>query len=119
MPARRIFPSRIDGALVLLALGPLPAAWRWSARLPAACRTSRDAASSSRCSVGSILVVAWVLLSTRYTLDVTSLGVRSGPFSWVIPLQDIRAITAPATRAPRRRFRCSACGSTTATVAPS
>ena len=35
----------------------------------------------------------WTLLTTRYTIDGTSLHVRSGPFRWTIPLRDIRSIT--------------------------
>jgi len=43
--------------------------------------------------LGSVILAVWVLLATRYTLDVTSLRVRSGPFFWVIPLKEIRAVT--------------------------
>lgn len=35
----------------------------------------------------------WTFLMTRYTIDGTSLHVRSGPFRWTIPLRDIRLIT--------------------------
>ena len=35
----------------------------------------------------------WTLLTTHYTIDGTSLHVRSGPFRWTIPLRDIRLIT--------------------------
>ncbi len=36
---------------------------------------------------------AWLLLSTRYTLEASSLLVQSGPFKWAIPLADIKNIT--------------------------
>jgi hypothetical protein len=99
MPARRIYPSRIDGALVLLALGPLAGGLAMVGALASRLPVFPGRGFVVAVLVGSILVVAWVLLSTRYTLDVTSLGVRSGPFSWVIPLRDIRAISR--TRDPR------------------
>ena len=34
----------------------------------------------------------WLLCSTRYTLTATELAVRCGPFSWRVPLKDIRAV---------------------------
>ncbi|ABR91174.1 Uncharacterized conserved protein [Janthinobacterium sp. Marseille] len=36
---------------------------------------------------------AWLLLSTRYTLEASRLLVQSGPFKWTIPLADIKNIT--------------------------
>lgn len=36
---------------------------------------------------------AWLLLSTRYTLDASRLLVQSGPFKWTIALADIKNIT--------------------------
>jgi hypothetical protein len=35
----------------------------------------------------------WVLLSTRYVIDGRELRVRSGPFSWRVPIDEITAIT--------------------------
>lgn len=35
----------------------------------------------------------WLLFRTGYTLEPTQLRVRSGPFSWKVPLADIRSIT--------------------------
>jgi hypothetical protein len=40
----------------------------------------------------------WVLLATTYTLTAAHLNVRSGPFTWRIPLNEIRSV-AP-TRNP-------------------
>jgi hypothetical protein len=34
----------------------------------------------------------WLLCSTHYTLTATELVVRCGPFSWQVPLRDIRAV---------------------------
>ncbi|MFC7289381.1 PH domain-containing protein [Herminiimonas glaciei] len=36
---------------------------------------------------------AWLLLSTRYTLEASRLLAQSGPFKWVVPLADIKSIT--------------------------
>lgn len=40
----------------------------------------------------------WVLIATTYTLTTANLNVRSGPFRWRIPLNEIRSV-AP-TRNP-------------------
>ena len=34
----------------------------------------------------------WLYLSTRYTITSQSLLVKSGPFSWIVPLREITAI---------------------------
>ena len=36
--------------------------------------------------------ILWLYLSTRYTITAHSLLVKSGPFSWVVPLREITAI---------------------------
>lgn len=41
--------------------------------------------------IGAVLPL-WILRSTYYTLDARYLYVRSGPFRWRVPLQDIRAV---------------------------
>jgi hypothetical protein len=35
----------------------------------------------------------WLLFSTGYTLESTRLLIRSGPFSWTVPLAEIQSIT--------------------------
>lgn len=35
----------------------------------------------------------WLLLSTHYTIDETDLRVRSGPFTWRVPLAEITSVT--------------------------
>jgi hypothetical protein len=61
--------------------------------------------------VVTLFFVLWVMFSTDYTLDATTLIVRSGPFRWTIPLSDIRAVTptrdarsAPALSLERLRI---------------
>ncbi|MDY6982470.1 MAG: PH domain-containing protein [Pseudomonadota bacterium] len=34
----------------------------------------------------------WLLFSTGYTLDATELRVKSGPFSWKVPLAGIHSV---------------------------
>jgi hypothetical protein len=57
----------------------------------------------------------WTLLSTSYTIDSTSLIVRSGPFRWTISLREIRSVTptrdarsAPALSLERLRIEYGA-----------
>jgi len=42
--------------------------------------------------VGAVLPV-WLLLSTHYTITDTDLRVRSGPFTWRVPLAEITSVT--------------------------
>lgn len=41
-----------------------------------------------------VLIPAWLLVSTYYRVDSAIMRVQSGPFSWSIPLDQIRNITA-------------------------
>src|SRR5690606_5501378 len=49
-------------------------------------------------AVAAVGLPLWLLRSTGYTLERTQLHIRSGPFSWVVPIAEIRDITA--TRNP-------------------
>jgi hypothetical protein len=46
----------------------------------------------------SVGLPVWLLLATRYTFNGADLDVRCGPFSWRVPLREVRAVTA--TRDP-------------------
>lgn len=37
-------------------------------------------------------LVAWIMLTTRYTVNGRDITIRSGPFRWRIPLSEIRNI---------------------------
>jgi len=52
--------------------------------MPAARRTSTVALAA--------VLVEWVMFSTYYEIDDAALLVRSGPFRWRIPLQEIVAV---------------------------
>lgn len=45
-----------------------------------------------------VVLPAWLLRSTYYVLDEGDLHVRSGPFRWTVPLDDIREVSP--TRSP-------------------
>jgi len=88
----RTYSSKIDG-FVVLALGGLALA------LSLAVGTLLTVLTLERLLALLVLgpigvgLPLWTLLTTRYTIDGTSLRVRSGPFRWTIPIQDIRLIT--------------------------
>ena len=111
MHARRVFPSRIDGALALVALAPLLGGLVIVGTLASRLPVFPGRGFVVAAPLGALILVLWVLLTTRYTLEGGSLSVRSGPFSWVIALKDIRAITrtrdphtAPALSLQRLRI---------------
>ena len=115
MNARRAFASRVDGALVLLALAPLLVGAVLVAALARTLPVFPGRGFVVVLLLASILLVVWTLLGTRYLLDATALTVRSGPFSWVIPLRQIHAIsrtrdphTAPALSLQRLRIEYAA-----------
>jgi Bacterial PH domain len=41
----------------------------------------------------SLCLPVWLLFSTNYRTDAKSLYIRSGPFSWTIPLAEIESVT--------------------------
>lgn len=49
-------------------------------------------------SIGAIapvvIIPAWLLLATYYRVDTVMLRVQAGPFSWSVPLEQIRSVTA-------------------------
>ncbi len=118
MHGRRVFASRVDGALVLLVLlvllPPVAAAAVVGAllgRVPGF--PGRGLVLTALAATG--LLVLWLLLATRYVLEAGSLSVRSGPFSWNIALGDITAVTrtrdphsAPALSLQRLRIEYGA-----------
>ncbi|MES1147057.1 MAG: PH domain-containing protein [Solimonas sp.] len=60
----------------------------------------------------------WLLRSTHYTFDDSHLHIRSGPFGWLVPLRDIRAVTptrnplsSPALSLDRLRIEFGRTGS--------
>lgn len=43
------------------------------------------------------IIPAWLLLSTYYRVDSAILRIQAGPFSWCVPLEQIRSVTASRT----------------------
>ncbi len=115
MHAPHIYPSRIDGALVLLMLAPQLGALGMVAVLASRAALFPGRGLVLAALLASAVLALWVLLVTRYTLDGATLTVRSGPFSWVIALKDIRAVgrtddrrSAPALSLRRLRIEYGA-----------
>jgi hypothetical protein len=59
-----------------------------------------------------MIFCAWLYFSTRYTVTAEALLVKSGPFSWVVPLREISSIeptrnplSSPALSLDRLRVR--------------
>lgn len=60
----------------------------------------------------TIALIVWLLLGTAYTVDRGVLTVRSGPFRWKVPLEEITAVeptrsplSSPALSLDRIRIR--------------
>jgi hypothetical protein len=60
----------------------------------------------------------WLLRSTHYTFDDSTLHIRCGPFAWRVPLREIRAVTptrdplsSPALSLDRLRIEFGRMGS--------
>jgi hypothetical protein len=90
----RVYRSKADAwlvtALCLAIAGSLGAAY---AMLSSASMSATPLAMAAvSISIGSGLP-AWLLLSTRYTLEARQLVVQSGPFCWRIDYAEIEAIT--------------------------
>ena len=55
-----------------------------------------DDRSADLLAIALVVVVLafflWLYVSTRYTITAQSLLIKSGPFSWIVPLREITAI---------------------------
>jgi hypothetical protein len=58
--------------------------------------TGIDDRDADLIAIGTVVVVlvffVWLYLTTRYTITSQALLIKSGPFSWVVPLQEIASI---------------------------
>jgi hypothetical protein len=82
----RVFRSRVDGWLAVLLVLAMAITLTTSLAALAAGGPAWPAGFGLLLGFG---LPAWIVLSTRYTLDDTTLHVRSGPFSWRIPLAEV------------------------------
>lgn len=85
------FSSRIDAWLAALLLGSAALvlaalAGRWPAAAP-----GQQAVLMAMLAVGAGLPL-WILATTGYRIDASTLTIRSGPFRWRVAVQDIRLI---------------------------
>jgi hypothetical protein len=58
--------------------------------------TGVDDRDADLIAIGTVVVVlaffVWLCFTTRYTITSQALLIKSGPFSWVVPLQEIAGI---------------------------
>ena len=109
----QVFRSKIDlGLLLVLLLAVvLPVAIALSVR------SGQKLGAGPWVFVALVLAPAvflppWLLLTTGYRLDATTLHIRSGPFAWRVPLAELRsieptrsALSGPALSLDRLRVR--------------
>ena len=96
MPPSMQFASKVDAWLVVLMLGGGVLA------LLAVAPTiggsfARSAGAAQLLGVAAVLLLslllpAWLLLGTRYSLTDDALKVRAGPFRWTVPLAEIFSV---------------------------
>ena len=85
-----VFTAKIDAwLLILIACSTavcLYAAWL------ALSEAGQGRSTTALVLLLSAAIPVWIVLSTSYTLSVTQLRVRCGPFRWTIPLAEIRDV---------------------------
>lgn len=89
----KTFPSKVDTwLLVVLALSAVPAAIGAVGALRAGAVVDKTIAAVAA-TIGLGLPL-WVLARTDYTVDEAMLHIRSGPFRWHVPVQNIVSVNA-------------------------
>jgi len=86
-----VFRSRVDAWLGAILIGAIVVAV--TAAIMAAWEGGRGAMALVPLILLGCVLPVWVMLTTDYTLTETELRIRSGPFRWRVPLQDVRSIT--------------------------
>jgi len=87
-----VYRSKVDVWLIVV-LGFAMLAALYSAGQTMLSNTPGAVAIAGLVAAVGVGLPAWLLLSTRYTLDASRLLVQSGPFKWTILLADIKNIT--------------------------
>ena len=96
MPPSMQFASKVDAWLAVLMLGGGVLALL--AVAPAIGGSfARSAGAAQLLGVAAVLLLslllpAWLLLGTRYSLTDDALKVRAGPFRWTVPLAEISSV---------------------------
>ena len=87
------FRSTVDSWVYVLAISlPLTVIWTIAPTLSGA---SVSTILYSVLAIAPIVLIpAWLSISTYYRVDSAIMRVQSGPFSWAIPLDQIRNVTA-------------------------
>jgi hypothetical protein len=86
-----VFRSRVDAWLGAILIGAIVVAV--TAAIMAAWEGGRAAMALVPLILLGCVLPVWMMLTTDYTLTETELRIRSGPFRWRVPLQDVRSIT--------------------------
>lgn len=101
LPART-YPSKID-AWILAVMGVSMAAAIAGLIIAGVKEGPLRAAQGGFILLGVAGFLVWILRGTNYTLDGSSLIVRSGPFRWTIALADISSVKEPGGFFGRKR----------------
>ncbi len=90
--ARAFFTSKVDAWLI--AIGPFGGIAAAAVALPLAfqSRATLDLTVLAAVVALTMILPAWLLLDTNYTLTVDELLIRSGPFRWRIALSEVREV---------------------------
>lgn len=90
----RIYPSKVDTWLAILLILSLGAAFV-GVIVAGLQEGPLRVAQGVFVMLAAIGFVAWIFLGTNYTLDGRDLVVRSGPFRWRIPVDEITSVETP------------------------
>ena len=88
----QIYPSKIDAWLGVVLIGACIAVGLAFFVAVKSGRPQMIIATLPAVVIGAGLPI-WLMLSTRYTLNDTRLLVKSGPFSWEVPIKSITSVT--------------------------
>jgi len=102
----RVYPSKVDVWLVILLAVSMGAA------LVGVIVAGLQNGPLRVAQAGAIMLavigfITWVFLQTNYTLDGRELIIRSGPFRWRIPVNEITGIETPDRQSLFLRSRSS------------
>lgn len=89
-----VFPSKVDAWVPAAAIG-IPVVTLGTILF--ASSTTEGSIEPALLATAIVLVVvtlvAWLFVSTKYTVDHDLLTISSGPFRWRIPIRDIESVT--------------------------
>ena len=96
--ARKVFKSKVDWWIRLILVLTIIVELVAIGAVIADISDPRATTITILVCIPTIALIAWLLVGTAYTVDRGVLTVRSGPFRWKIPLDEISAVEV--TRSP-------------------